>query len=209
MRHLKKRHKIARGSSHRKATLAAMASALIEHKKITTTIAKAKALRVFIEPLLNRAKDDTMHNRRQVFRRLKDKRAVSEAFDEVGPMLADRPGGYTRIVKLGQRAGDSAEMAIIELVDYNDVKPDGASGSRRTRRTRRSSSRRRSGGQGAAKPAAAPAPAPVEDATPAGDVEDAVVVEETTADAPAPAESEAPTESEATDSDQEKKDSNA
>jgi len=182
-----------------------MASALIEHKKITTTIAKAKALRVFIEPLLNRAKDDTMHNRRQVFRRLKDKRAVSEAFDEVGPMLADRPGGYTRIVKLGQRAGDSAEMAIIELVDYNDVKPDGASGSRRTRRTRRS--RRRSGGGQSAAPTATPTPAPVEDAAPVDDVEDAVVVEETTANVPA--ESEAAAESEATDADEEKKDGNA
>lgn len=202
MRHLKKRHKIARGHSHRKATLAAMASALIEHKKITTTVAKAKALRVFIEPILNRAKDDTMHNRRQAFRRLRDKRAVTEAFDEIGPMLGDRSGGYTRIIKLGQRAGDAAEMAIIELVDYNDVKPDSASGSRRTRRTRRS--RRRSGGQTAAQPAVAAAPAPVEDTTPADDVEDAVIVEETSAEADASVETEGSTEPEATSDDEEK-----
>lgn len=174
MRHLKKRHKLARGASHRKATLAALASALIEHKKITTTVAKAKALRVFVEPLLNRAKDDTMHNRRQVFRHLRNKHAVTELFDEVGPMLGDRNGGYTRIVKLGQRAGDSAEIALIELVDYNDVKPEGASGSSRRRRTRRSRRSRGSSGS-AATPAA---PAPVESAAPA---EDDATVEETPA----------------------------
>lgn len=175
MRHLKKRHKLARGASHRKAILAALASALIEHKKITTTVAKAKALRVFVEPLLNRAKDDTMHNRRQVFRHLRNKHAVTELFDEVGPMLGDRNGGYTRIVKLGQRAGDSAEIALIELVDYNDVKPEGASGSSRRRRTRRS---RR--GRGSSESTTTPvAPVPVESAAPAE--EEVATTEETPA----------------------------
>ena len=135
MRHRKKGKKLGRTSSHRKATLQALSSALVEHKKIKTTVSKAKALRPFVEPLITRAKDDTEHNRRQVFRRLQDKEAVKELFNEIGGMVGDRPGGYLRIVKLGKRSGDGTEEALVELVDYNDVKPSTASsGSSRTRR---------------------------------------------------------------------------
>ena len=135
MRHQKKGRKLGRTKAHRKRTLAALSSALIEHKRITTTTAKAKALRPFIEPLITRAKDDTHHNRQQVFRHLQDKQAVRELFDEVGQQAAGRPGGYTRIVKLGQRSGDGAEVSMVELVDYNDIRPEGsAGGSSRTRR---------------------------------------------------------------------------
>lgn len=139
MRHGKKIKKLGRTSAHRKATLAALSNALIEHKRITTTYVKAKALRGFVEPLINRAKADTVHNRRQVFRRLQDKESVTRLFGEVAEKIGDRPGGYTRVVKLGRRQGDGAEVAMIEIVDYNDVKPDGASGSskRKTRRGRR------------------------------------------------------------------------
>jgi large subunit ribosomal protein L17 len=135
MRHRKKGKKLGRDSGHRKKTLAALSSALIEHKRIQTTLPKAKALRPFVEPLITRAKEDTMHNRKQVFRYLQDKEAIKELFGDVAAQVGDRPGGYTRIIKLGQRAGDGAEMAMIELVDYNDVPPasTGSSGSR-TRR---------------------------------------------------------------------------
>ncbi|MCH8030338.1 MAG: 50S ribosomal protein L17, partial [Bacteroidetes bacterium] len=140
MRHAKRIKKLGRTSAHRKATLAALSSALIEHKRITTTLPKAKALRSFVEPIINRAKDDTTHNRRQAFRRLRNKEAVKTLFGEVAEVLGSRPGGYTRVVKLGQRSGDAAEMAIIELVDFNDIKPEGAtSGKKKTRRSRRKS----------------------------------------------------------------------
>lgn len=136
MRHRKKGKKLGRTSPHRKRTLQALSNALIENKHITTTISKAKALRPFVEPLITRAKDDTEHNRRQVFRHLQNKETVSELFGEVAEQVGNRPGGYTRIIKLGQRSGDGAELALIELVDYNDVKPSGSgdSGSGRTRR---------------------------------------------------------------------------
>lgn len=181
MRHQKKGFKLGRTHAHRKATLAALSSALIRHKRIQTTLPKAKALRMFVEPLINRAKDDTMHNRRQVFRRLQDKHAVTELFGEIAEQLGDRPGGYTRIVKLGQRAGDGAPMAIIELVDYNDVKPEG--GSTRKRRTRRGSGRRR-GGTGASKPEATPQPVETTDAgaAPAAEAIMPEVMEEEIAD---------------------------
>lgn len=142
MRHGVKLKKMGRTAAHRKATLAAMSSALIEHKRIKTTAAKAKALRMFVEPIINRAKEDTTHNRRQAFRYLRNKYAVKELFGDIASKIGDRPGGYTRIVKLGSRAGDATEMAIIELVDYNDVRPDGASSGSR-KRTRRSGGRRR------------------------------------------------------------------
>ncbi len=151
MRHAKKIKKLGRTSAHRKATMAAMSSSLLEHKRITTTLPKAKALRSFVEPIINRAKEDSTQNRRQAFRRLRDKEAVKMLFGEVADVLGDRPGGYTRIVKLGQRAGDAAEMAIIELVDFNDVKPEGAGGGKK--KTRRS--RRKSSGASAASMAAA------------------------------------------------------
>lgn len=129
---------MGRTSPHRKRTLQALSNALIENKKITTTVAKAKELRPFVEPLITRAKEDTEHNRRQVFRRLQNKETISELFTEVAERVGDRPGGYTRIVKLGQRSGDGAELAMVELVDYNDVKPAG-SGSGRSGGTRRGS----------------------------------------------------------------------
>lgn len=161
MRHGKKIHKIGRDASHRKATLQSMSAALIAHKRITTTLGKARALRVFVEPILHRAKDDSTASRRQAFRGLQDKEAVKALFGDVAQAIGSRPGGYTRIVKLGQRGGDAAEMAIIELVDFNDVKPDGAAGTKR--KTRRS---RRAGGTAAAAPAAVKA-APVAEARPA------------------------------------------
>lgn len=170
MRHQKKGFKLGRTSSHRKATLSSMATALIRHKRIETTLTKAKALRQYAEPIINRGKEDTTHNRREAFRHLQDKHAVTELFNEIGGKIKDRDGGYLRIVKLGQRAGDSAEMAIVELVDYNDVKPFGSStgSGKKTRRA----GRRRSGGA-----AAAAAPAAVE-AEVAEEVVEAEVVEE-------------------------------
>jgi len=121
MRHNKKFNHLGRKSAHRKAMLANMANSLIEHKRITTTVAKAKALRMYVEPLITKAKDDTTHSRRVVFSYLQNKEAVSELFRDVAAKVADRPGGYTRILKTGNRIGDNAEMCIIELVDYNEA----------------------------------------------------------------------------------------
>jgi large subunit ribosomal protein L17 len=121
MRHNKKFNHLGRKADHRKAMLANMASSLIMHKRIETTEAKAKALRVYIEPLITKSKDDTTHSRRVVFSYLKDKYAVSELFREVAPKIIARPGGYTRILKIGFRSGDAADMAIIELVDFNEA----------------------------------------------------------------------------------------
>jgi len=121
MRHGKKVNHLGRTDSHRKAMLANMASSLILHKRITTTLAKAKALRVYVEPLLTKSKNDTTHSRRTVFSYLKDKETLTILFREVAEKIATRPGGYTRIVKLENRLGDNAEMAIIELVDYNTI----------------------------------------------------------------------------------------
>ncbi|MDX1829949.1 MAG: 50S ribosomal protein L17 [Lutibacter sp.] len=119
MRHGKKFNHLGRQSAHRKAMLANMACSLIEHKRINTTVAKAKALRVYVEPLITKSKEDTTHNRRVVFSYLKNKYAVTELFKEVSVKIADRPGGYLRIIKLGNRQGDNASMAMVELVDYN------------------------------------------------------------------------------------------
>lgn len=121
MRHNKKINHLGRKSAHRKAMLANMASSLIVHKRITTTVAKAKALRMYVEPLITKAKSDTTHSRRVVFSYLQDKDAVSELFREIAEKIAERPGGYTRILKTGNRLGDNAEMCIIELVDYNEA----------------------------------------------------------------------------------------
>ncbi|WP_437127412.1 50S ribosomal protein L17 [Maribellus mangrovi] len=121
MRHNKKFNHLGRKSAHRKAMLANMASSLIEHKRISTTVAKAKALRMYVEPLITKAKNDTTHSRRIVFSYLQDKNAVSELFRDVAVKVADRPGGYTRILKTGTRLGDNADMCIIELVDYNEA----------------------------------------------------------------------------------------
>jgi large subunit ribosomal protein L17 len=120
MRHGKKFNHLSRKSAHRKAMLANMACSLIEHKRIKTTLAKAKALRVYVEPLITKSKDDTTHSRRTVFSYLKQKEAITELFGDVATKVADRAGGYTRILKLSNRLGDNAQMAFIELVDYNE-----------------------------------------------------------------------------------------
>ncbi len=121
MRHGDKINNLGRTHSHRKAMLANMACSLIEHKRVFTTVAKAKALRLYVEPLLTKSKADTTHSRRSVFAYLKNKEAVSTLFKDVSPKIADRPGGYTRIIKTGFRPGDAADMAMIELVDFNEV----------------------------------------------------------------------------------------
>jgi large subunit ribosomal protein L17 len=138
MRHNKKVNHLGRKSAHRKAMLANMASSLLIHKRISTTLAKAKALRSYVEPLITKAKDDTTHSRRVVFSYLQDKDAVSALFREISAKIADRPGGYTRILKTGNRLGDNAEMCIMELVDYNEAmlaaKEDAAKGKKRRSR---------------------------------------------------------------------------
>jgi len=121
MRHRKKVIKLGRKTAHRKAMLANMASSLIEHKRINTTLTKAKALKVFIEPLVTKSKTDDTHNRRICFSKLRDKVAVKTLFDEVAKKIDNRQGGYTRIIKLGNRMGDNASMAMIEFVDYNEI----------------------------------------------------------------------------------------
>jgi large subunit ribosomal protein L17 len=120
MRHQREINHLGRTSSHRKAMLANMATSLILHKRITTTTAKAKALRSYIEPLITKSKEDSTHSRRMVFSYLKDKDAVAVLFREVSPKIAERPGGYTRILKTGNRIGDNAEMCVLELVDFNE-----------------------------------------------------------------------------------------
>ena len=139
MRHNKKFNHLGRTASHRSAMLANMACSLIKHKRITTTVAKAKALKKFVEPLITKAKDDTTNSRRVVFSNLQDKYAVTELFKEISVKIADRPGGYTRIIKTGNRLGDNAEMCFIELVDYNDnmAKEKVAKKATRTRRSKK------------------------------------------------------------------------
>ena len=135
MRHGKKFNHLGRQTAHRKAMLANMACSLIEHKRINTTVAKAKALRQFVEPLITKSKDDTTHNRRIVFSYLRNKYAITELFQQISVKVADRPGGYLRIIKLGNRQGDNASMAMIELVDYNTTyNPNGAKKKKTTRR---------------------------------------------------------------------------
>ena len=121
MRHGKKHNHLSRQTPHRKAMLANMACSLIEHKRINTTVAKAKALKQFVEPLITKSKDDTTHNRRIVFAYLRSKYAVTDLFRDVAAKVGDRPGGYTRIIKVGNRLGDNADMAMIELVDFNEL----------------------------------------------------------------------------------------
>ena len=141
MRHGKKFNHLGRKSQHRKATLASLASALITHKRITTTSAKAKALRAYVEPLITKSKSDNTHSRRVVFRYLQQKEPVQELFGTVAEKVAQRPGGYLRIIKMGTRLGDAAEMAMIELVDFNELYGTDASAGKkkRTRRSRRGS----------------------------------------------------------------------
>lgn len=139
MRHNKKFNHLGRTKSHRDAMLANMAKSLITHKRIFTTLAKAKALRVYVEPIINRAKEDSTNSRRVVFSYLQDKAVVTELFQEVAKKIADRPGGYTRILKTGFRLGDNAATAMIELVDYNEnmLKEKAAKKSTRTRRSKK------------------------------------------------------------------------
>ena len=146
MRHGKKVNHLGRQTAHRKAMLANMACSLIEHKRINTTVAKAKALKQFVEPMITKSKEDTTHNRRQVMAKLRQKDAVAELFRDVAAKIGDRPGGYTRIIKLGNRLGDNADMAMIELVDYNEIYNAGKEKKKTTRRSRR----------GGSKPEAAP-----------------------------------------------------
>jgi len=139
MRHGDKVNNLGRKKAHRQSLLNNLTSQLIEHKRIITTLAKAKALRVYAEPLITRSKVDSMHNRRVVFSHLQDKESVKELFGVIGDKVANRPGGYTRIIKLPRRMGDAADMAMIELVDFNEVyKKEGEEAAKKTRRSRRS-----------------------------------------------------------------------
>ena len=155
MRHNKKFNHLGRTASHRNAMLSNMACSLIKHKRITTTVAKAKALKKFVEPLITKSKDDTTNSRRVVFSNLQGKQVVTELFKEISVKIADRPGGYTRIIKTGHRLGDNAEMCFIELVDYNEnmAKEKVAKKATRTRRSKKATTE-----------AAAPAEAPVAEA---------------------------------------------
>lgn len=137
MRHGKKGNHLGRKVAHRKSMLANMASSLIESKRISTTVAKAKALKQFVEPLITKSKNDTTHNRRLVFRALRNKYAVAELFRAVAQKIGDRPGGYTRVIKMGNRLGDNASMAMIELVDFNEIyNKEKSSAKKSTRRGR-------------------------------------------------------------------------
>jgi large subunit ribosomal protein L17 len=164
MRHGKKNNHLSRKKAHRDALLSNMACSLIEHKRINTTLAKAKALRVYVEPLLTKSKTDTTHSRRVVFSYLQNKDAASTLFRDVAPKISDRPGGYTRIIKLNNRLGDNAQMAMIELVDFNELLL--------TEKSTKKKSRRRGGKSKAKSPQAEAA---IETAT---EIEEAVVVDE-------------------------------
>ena len=171
MRHGKKVNHLSRTDSHRRAMLANMASSLILHKRITTTLAKAKALRVYVEPIITRSKDDSTHSRRTVFSYLQNKEVVSILFRDIAAKVADRPGGYTRILKMGNRLGDNASMALIELVDYNEIYTSGDSVAEKKSTRRRGSKSKK----------ADDAPAAVAKAAPKAEVEEVVeasVVEE-------------------------------
>ena len=137
MRHGKKFNHLGRTADHRRAMLANMAISLIEHKRITTTLAKAKALKKYVEPLITRSKDDTTNARRVAFRYLQNKEAIKELFGVIGPKVGDRPGGYTRIIKLGHRLGDAADIAFIELVDFDENMAKTQKAAKKTRRSRK------------------------------------------------------------------------
>src|SRR5580698_6251785 len=144
MRHGDKINNLGRTASHRKALLSNLAAQLIQYKRITTTLAKAKALRTYVEPLITKSKENTTHQRRVVFSYLQDKEAVTELFSTVAEKVAGRPGGYTRIIKLGARVGDNAETALIELVDFNDIYGKGKGEAKETaKKTRRGGSRKK------------------------------------------------------------------
>lgn len=185
MRHGDKVNNLGRTASHRKALLRNLTCQLIEHKRIVTTLAKAKSLRTFAEPLINRSKKDDQHNRRIVFSYLQDKEAIKELFGVIGDKVANRPGGYTRIIKLANRMGDAADMAMIELVDFNELytKDGAAAGAKKTRRSRRAGGAKKTE---AAETTAAVAEAPVAEAAAPTVEEEAPAAEENTAsEAPA------------------------
>ncbi len=175
MRHGKKFNHLGRQASHRKAMLSNMSCSLIEHKRITTTVAKAKALKKYFEPLLTKAKTDSTHSRRTVFSHLNSKEAVTELYREVAPKIADRPGGYLRIIRTGNRLGDNAEMCMVELVDFNTLYSNAKSGAAKKTRSRRSTS--------TTKKATTAETAPVAE-TPAAAAPEAVVEETPVAEAP-------------------------
>ena len=184
MRHGKKINHLGRTASHRKAMLSNMGASLLLHKRISTTLAKAKELKKFVEPLVTRAKEDSTHNRRIAFSYLKSKEAIKSLFGEVIEKVGTRPGGYTRIIKTGFRLGDNAEMCIIELVDFNELMlKDAAPAKKTTRRSRRSTAEDTATPTPAAPKAAKEkaAPAPVADAVEEAPIAEAEVVEETTA----------------------------
>ena len=165
MRHGDKIKNLSRTASHRKALLNNLACQLIQHKRIVTTLAKAKALRIFVEPLITKSKENTTHQRRVVFSYLQDKEAVTELFSTVAEKVAGRPGGYTRIIKLGTRIGDNAETALIELVDFNEIYGKGKGEVKEAgRRTRRGGSKRKAG-EGTAQPATGTQAATEEEST--------------------------------------------
>ncbi len=201
MRHKKSFNHLGRTSAHRKAMLSNMASSLIMHKRIETTTAKAKALKRYIEPLITRSKDDTTHSRRVVFSYLQDKEAVTELFREVSAKVADRPGGYTRIIRLGNRLGDNADMCMMELVDFNEhLLAEKAAAKKSTSRRRRSGSKKKDEETAAVETAVAEEVAEevtTEEAVvdaPEAKVEEVVeeVVEEAVEEVEAPAEEKAP-----------------
>ncbi len=169
MRHGNKVNHLGKKTGHRKAMLSNMACSLIEHKRITTTLAKAKTLRVFVEPILTKSKTDSTHSRRVVFSYLQNKEVVSELFRDVAPKIAERNGGYTRIIRTGHRLGDNAEMCLIELVDFNELYSNDGS-KKTTRRSRRGGAKKSDSVQSSE--------AVVEETTSENVVEDAVVVEE-------------------------------
>jgi large subunit ribosomal protein L17 len=178
MRHRKTVNHLGRTSAHRKAMMSNMATSLIMHKRIKTTLAKAKALRVYVEPIITRSKEDTTHNRREVFSYLQDNKAVTELFRVVSQKVADRPGGYTRILKTENRLGDNAQMCIIELVDFNELYVTDTTTQKGAKRTRRAGAKK----TGAETVAAAPVAAAVkEEVAPIieEEVQDEVVIEET------------------------------
>ena len=138
MRHNKAINHLGRKSGHRKAMLANMASSLIQHKRITTTLAKAKALKMYVEPLITKSKEDTTHSRRTVFSYLKNKEAIKELFGTIAPKISDRPGGYLRVLHFGFRKGDAADMALVEFVDFNEAALEASSKKEEKKATRRS-----------------------------------------------------------------------
>jgi large subunit ribosomal protein L17 len=207
MRHGKKVNHLSRTDSHRKAMLANMASSLILHKRITTTLAKAKALRVYVEPIITKSKEDTTHSRRTVFSYLQNKEVVSILFRDVAAKVANRPGGYTRILKMDNRLGDNASMALIELVDYNEVYTSGDTAATEKKSTRRRGSKAKkadapAGAAKAPKAEAAPLAEEVAEETPVAELAEApVAAEEVAVAEEAPAAEEAAPEAPAAEGD--------